>query len=55
MKVGVTIWFQNMPDMLERGIKGDYSKPIPMFAKEVLPELRKWRTSRQRPIAALCR
>ncbi|WP_417522427.1 LLM class flavin-dependent oxidoreductase [Marinovum sp.] len=28
MKVGVTVWFQNMPDMLERGMKNDYSKPI---------------------------
>ncbi len=28
LKVGVTLWFQNMPDMLERGMKDDYRKPI---------------------------
>lgn len=28
LKVGVTLWFQNMPDMLERGMKEDYSKPL---------------------------
>jgi len=28
LKVGVTLWFQNMPDMLARGMKGDYERPI---------------------------
>ena len=28
LKVGVTLWFQHMPDMLERGMKDDYRTPI---------------------------
>lgn len=38
MKVGVTVWFQNMPDMLERGMKGDYSKPIVKPDAEVMQD-----------------
>lgn len=29
MKVGVTIWFQNMKDMQERAINGDMTQPMP--------------------------
>lgn len=29
MKVGVTIWFQNMADMQERAMHGDMSQPMP--------------------------
>ena len=36
MKVGVTIWFQNMPDMIERGMQENYSKPIPKSDSDVM-------------------
>lgn len=38
MKVGVTVWFQNMPDMLERAMKEDYSKPIPKPDSQVMKD-----------------
>ena len=38
MKVGVTIWFQNMPDMLERGMKEDYSRPMPKSDFDVMQD-----------------
>jgi alkanesulfonate monooxygenase SsuD/methylene tetrahydromethanopterin reductase-like flavin-dependent oxidoreductase (luciferase family) len=30
VKVGLSLWFQNIPDFLDRGKPGDYSIPIPL-------------------------